>query len=128
MSIRLKFLSAVCVAGVLLAGCGASTTTSHTTRKTHAMTPISGHATVQIRNFMYHPMALTVTAGTKVTFHNDDQTSHTATALNGTFDTGTIKPGRSATVVLRRAGIDKYHCLFHAFMVARIVVVPAGSG
>jgi plastocyanin len=72
---------------------------------------------------MYMPMRLTVKAGAKVTFTNYDQTAHTATSLTHGFDTGTIKPGDNATVILAKPGTYKYHCLFHAFMVATITVV-----
>lgn len=87
--------------------------------------PLSGHATVSIRDFAYHPDHLIVTPGTKITFHNYDQTAHTATALDGAFATGTIEPGHSATIVVHKPGFYRYHCLFHAFMVGSITVVRA---
>jgi plastocyanin len=136
---RLTCLAIVAAACVLLSACGsgggANTATHPTTSKpaTHksmpakTMAPVSGHTTISIRNFMFSPMTLTVTAGTKVSFHNYDQTAHTATAINGGFNTGTVKPGQSVTVTMHKAGTYKYHCLFHAFMVARIVVVSKTS-
>jgi plastocyanin len=112
----------------MLAGCGSSgssagTSTRSAATKTVVAPAISGHTTVAIRNFMYAPMSVTVRAGTRVTFHNYDQTAHTATAIGGGFDTGTIQPGQSATVVLSKPGTYRYHCLFHAFMLATIHVV-----
>jgi plastocyanin len=77
--------------------------------------------TVAIRNFAYAPQTLTVSPGTRVTWVNHDSTAHTATVTGG-FDTGTIAPGRSASVVLSRPGTYHYHCLFHAFMLGTIVV------
>ncbi len=110
-----------------LAGCGGgathATTASLPASEPASTTAISGHTTVAIRNFMFSPMHLTVRVGTRVTFHNYDQTAHTATALDGGFDTGTVKPGTSATVTMTKAGTYRYHCLFHAFMVASITVV-----
>ncbi len=73
--------------------------------------------------FAFKPETLTVRVGTRVTFTNHDQTAHTATALNGTFGTGSINPGKSATIVLKRAGTYSYHCLFHEFMTGTIKVV-----
>jgi plastocyanin len=70
-------------------------------------------------------MHVTVTAGTRVSFHNDDQTAHTATAINQSFDSGTIQPGKTATVTFDKPGTYAYHCLFHAFMTASITVVAA---
>jgi plastocyanin len=55
-----------------------------------------------------------------VTFTNHDQT--TATQSGGAFDTGTIAPGASRTVVLERPGTYTYYCQFHAFMRATVVV------
>lgn len=121
-----------CVA-LMLAGCGsasktsstpATTTATHTTA-THAApapTVASGHVKVSISGYAFHPATITVGAGTKVTFTNHDQTAHTATASGSGFDTGTVKPGRSATVTLRRPGTYPYVCQFHPFMHGTIVV------
>jgi plastocyanin len=128
---RLIPLTATAATSLLVAACGSggAMTSAHTTPGAHGSAPmtkrkpLSGNATVAIRNFMFRPMTLTVTPGTKVTFHNYDQTAHTATAIGGGFNTGTVKPGKSVTVTIRKPGTYRYHCLFHAFMVARITVV-----
>ncbi len=82
----------------------------------------SGHATVQISNFAFSPDRITVKAGTRITWTNHDKTAHTATAINHSFDTGTIAPKASKTVEFKRPGVYKYHCLFHAFMTGTVVV------
>jgi plastocyanin len=102
----------------------AATPTAAATSASTASKPVSGAVTVSIKNYMFMPMSLTVKAGTKVTFHNDDQTTHTATANNGAFDTGNVAPGKSVTVTMTKTGVAKYHCAFHAFMMATITVVP----
>jgi plastocyanin len=79
--------------------------------------------TIAIRAFAYSPAAVTVKAGTRVTWTNHDATAHTATADQGAFDTGTINPGKSHTIDLKRSGTYPYHCSFHAFMTATIKVV-----
>jgi plastocyanin len=38
------------------------------------------------------------------------------------FDTGTLRPRHSATVVLTKPGTYAYYCQFHAFMRATIIV------
>ena len=78
---------------------------------------------VKVYMFAFVPAKLTVKVGTRITFTNHDQTAHTATALNGTFDTGTINPGKSRTIVVKRSGTYAYHCLFHGFMTGTIKVV-----
>jgi plastocyanin len=87
--------------------------------------PASGHVTVPISGYAFHPAKLVVAPGTKVTFANHDQTAHTATAAGSGasgFDSGTIKPGASATVTFRKAGTYAYICQFHAFMHGTVVV------
>jgi plastocyanin len=81
--------------------------------------------TVPISGYAFHPAKLVVAPGTQVTFANHDQTAHTATATGSDasgFDSGTIKPGASATVTFRKAGTYTYICQFHAFMHGTVVV------
>jgi plastocyanin len=82
----------------------------------------SGVAHLTISGYAYQPPRITVRPGTKITFANRDETAHTATSTNTGFDTGTIKPGRSATVTVTKPGTYAYYCQFHAFMHGTIVV------
>jgi plastocyanin len=137
MKAKLSLIAASLVLALTGAACGSASSPATTASvpsssaapatnvKASTSKPLSGHATVAIRNYMFEPMHLTVTAGTKVSFHNDDQTAHTATAINGGFDSGTVEPGKTATVTLKKPGTYAYHCLFHEFMVATVTVVPA---
>jgi plastocyanin len=126
------YAAAVLVAVLTVAGCGGSSphTASTTTPAAPAATPSSsasvapaGATTVNISNYAYGPPALTVKAGTKVTFVNHDATAHTATASSTPgFDTGSIKPNSRATVTLTKPGTYSYICQFHPFMKATITV------
>ena len=89
---------------------------------TKAKARLTGNLKIVISNYSYHPTTINVTAGTKVTFTNDDQTAHTATSTKTGFDTGTVQPGHSATVVLTKPGTYTYYCQFHAFMHGTIIV------
>ncbi|MEO6859075.1 MAG: cupredoxin domain-containing protein [Solirubrobacteraceae bacterium] len=106
------------------AACGSSQSThssQSTTASDHAAAPAAlGH--VVISGYAFHPPAVTVTPGTRLTFTNHDQTSHTATSTGKGFDTGTIPPGASRTVVLTQPGTYTYYCQFHAFMRATVIV------
>lgn len=54
-------------------------------------------ASVSIQNFAFSPGTIQVTAGTTVTWTNNDQTTHTVTADDGSFDSGDVAPAaRSA--------------------------------
>lgn len=82
---------------------------------------------VQIKDFLFEPAAITVPAGTKITFTNQDRAPHTATSgpspeLRGVFDTGNLTKGQSRSVTLAKAGTFAYYCELHAFMKATVIV------
>jgi len=81
----------------------------------------SAAKSVDIKNFAFRPGTLTVGAGTKVVFTNSSGVSHTATRA-GDFNTGRIKPGKSATVHFGQKGTFAYHCTIHSFMRGKVVV------
>ena len=75
---------------------------------------------VGISDFAFHPPKMTVNVGSKVTFSNSDGVTHTATGKG--FDTGDIKPGKSASVTFSKKGTFAYHCTIHPSMHGKIVV------
>ena len=78
---------------------------------------------VSIKNFAYAPADLTVAKGTTVEFTNGDSTNHTATATDASvFDTGTIAPGKTKSIVLDKSGTFAFFCSFHPFMKGTITV------
>ena len=74
---------------------------------------------VEIRGMKFSPAALTVAAGDTVTFTNMDAAPHTATAADGSFDTGRLGKGQSATVTVA-AGEHAYACAIHPSMKASV--------
>lgn len=87
------------------------------------LVPAVGAATgVTIQNFAFAPQAVTVPAGTTITWTNEDSAPHTATALDGAFDTGTLKQGHSSTITFAKAGTFSYICSIHPFMKGTVVV------
>jgi plastocyanin len=81
----------------------------------------SAGKSVDIDNFAYTPATLSVAKGTTVTFTNSSAVTHTATR-GGSFTTGVIKPGKSASVRFSQKGSFAYHCLIHPRMHGKIVV------
>ena len=120
-AVLLPTAAAVVVLVVALALGGSRVTSSPSKASAAVLTGKTAKVKVYMYSFM--PANLTVRVGTRITFTNHDQTAHTATALNGAFGTGTINPGQSKTIVVKRAGTFAYHCLFHAFMTGTIKVV-----
>jgi plastocyanin len=76
---------------------------------------------VEIDDFAYRPPTLRIRRGTRVVFANRDRVPHTATR-RGRFDTGRIRPRRSAAVRFKRRGVYRYICTIHPFMRGKIVV------
>ena len=71
---------------------------------------------VTIAGFAFSPARLDVAVGDTVVFTNSDGAPHTATALDGSFDTGTIKRNKTGEIVITAAGVANYKCNFHPSM------------
>jgi len=78
--------------------------------------------TVTIKNFDYSPMALTVSAGTTVTWHNLDGEPHTVVSVDGLFRSAALDSGESFTFTFTKSGTFKYVCSIHPKMVATVTV------
>jgi plastocyanin len=83
--------------------------------------------TVSIKDFAFNPPNATVAPGTTVTWVNNDQVPHTATANDGTFDSGTLQPGQSYSFAFDEPGTYAYHCNIHPYMTATITVIGASA-
>jgi plastocyanin len=77
---------------------------------------------VEIADYKYAPAVIQVDAGTKVTFTNSDDTKHTATADDSSFDTGDLDQGDSKTITFDQPGEFTYYCRYHPFMKATVEV------
>ena len=83
---------------------------------------------VAIVDFVFSPKTMTINAGDRVRWTNSDTVAHTATASNGSFDTGLIDPGGSASVRFTQAGTYRYICTPHTSMTGTIRVRAASAG
>ena len=77
---------------------------------------------VTIENFTYTPETVRVKAGTVITWTNNDAEAHSASADDGSFDTGLMERGQSASVTLTEPGEYTYHCSLHPNMTGKIIV------
>lgn len=85
------------------------------------------HAIV-IRNFMYSPALVTVTAGSTVSITNTDGAVHTVTSSGApsAFDTKDLRQGVPVTLVVpSRAGDYQFVCSYHPYMTGTLRVVPS---
>lgn len=128
VSTRFSGLLVALVLALPLAACGSSSSaTSSSTSKAAGATsaapaPAAGKLKVSISGFAYQPVTVTAAVGSRITFINHDATAHTATSNKPAFDTGTLKPGQSGTVTLKKPGTYTFYCQFHAFMHGTVIV------
>ena len=78
---------------------------------------------VDIVEFTYQPDPVVVQAGGKVIWQNQDTAPHTATADDGSFDTGTIEKGKIGSESFKEAGTFTYFCEIHPTMHGTVEVV-----
>ena len=98
-----------------------------TTEATESEPAPSGEAAksekVQIVEFTYEPDPVVVQVGGKVTWQNEDSAPHTATADDGSFDTGTIDEGKLGSATFKEPGTFTYFCEIHPTMHGTVEVV-----
>jgi plastocyanin len=81
-----------------------------------------GAASVSIVDFAFDPGSVTVDVGGTVTWTNQGPSAHTATADDGSFDSGTLDAGGTFSFTFNTAGTFSYHCAIHPNMVGTVVV------
>jgi plastocyanin len=114
----------VLAAGALLTACGGQGGDGAAAPRT---APARAVDRVQIKDFLYAPAAVTVPAGTTITFTNSDSAPHTATSgrsprPDSVFDTGTLTKGERKAIRLTRPGTFAYYCAIHPFMKGTVTV------
>jgi LPXTG-motif cell wall-anchored protein len=85
--------------------------------------------TVTVGDNFFTPDSVTINAGDTVTWKNDGLADHNATADDGSFATGNMKPGQSRSETFTQAGNVPYYCTLHGKSVqSGTVKVLAASG
>jgi LPXTG-motif cell wall-anchored protein len=87
--------------------------------------PAAGDPGVAIADFHFSPSTTTIHVGDTITWSNSGPSSHTATATNGSFNTGILKKGHSASHTFTQAGTFAYVCQIHPFMHGTIIVLAS---
>jgi len=83
--------------------------------------------TIQVSMFAFAPGAITVSAGTKVTWTNLDEEPHTVFSLTRAFQSDALDTGQSFSFVFDKPGTYKYVCSIHPHMKGVVVVTPGGG-
>jgi plastocyanin len=81
---------------------------------------------VEIKDNAFSPASLTVSAGSTVTWKNEDPYAHTVT-MQGTngFDSGSLDTGKTFTETFTTPGTYNYVCSIHPSMTGTITVTKS---
>ena len=97
-------------------------------RKDRTAARAAANGSVTISDFRFTPAQITIDQGDTVTWTNDGPTAHSATAPDGSFDTGIFQAGQSRSHTFSDAGTFSYICTPHPNMHGTIVVRASQSG
>jgi plastocyanin len=118
-------------AGVIVAACFSehSTTGPGTGPSATCSLPlgpsVGGSTLVAIRGFAFLPDAITIKAGSSITWLNCEPAgtpSHTTTSDQGVWNSPLLAPGDAFTQTFNTPGTFPYICAVHPFMTASITV------
>jgi hypothetical protein len=79
-------------------------------------------------DLFFSPASSTIAVGDTVTWTNNGQAPHNATADDGSFKTPTLENGQSASHTFNQAGTFSYICTIHPQMKGTIRVLASNSG
>lgn len=80
------------------------------------VTAQGAQVTIRMVNNSFQPANLEVTAGTTVTWLNEDAAPHTATAKDHAWDSGIFNRGQSWSHTFDQPGTYDYYCVVHPGM------------
>jgi plastocyanin len=79
-------------------------------------------ARVVVKEFMFEPTTLKVSAGTTVTWANMDEEPHTVVSDTGVFRSGALDAGDTYSFKFDKPGTYHFTCSIHPRMVGTVVV------
>jgi plastocyanin len=91
-----------------------------------AATPVrADDVEMKIDNFTFNPQQITVKAGTKVIWTNNDDIPHTVTSKTGIFKSKPLDTDDKFSFTFTTPGTYSYFCALHPHMTGSIVVEAA---
>jgi len=133
---RVSFICSVALMAAVACGSGDAGTPSRTpTGPTGPSGPVVPQASlVYISEYSFSPQTTTIKVGSTVTWQNNGQVAHTATADGGLFNSGQLgagmagaygsTEGASFNYTFTATGTFAFHCANHAQMTGTITVTP----
>ncbi|HTX67128.1 MAG TPA: plastocyanin/azurin family copper-binding protein [Opitutaceae bacterium] len=89
--------------------------------------PVATAAVNLPRSYRFDPAAITVPAGTRVTWTNADVFTHSVRLLDLGDTNLVMKPGESVSYTFTQPGVHRYDCAFHGQMMQGTVAVTAAK-
>ena len=118
MKIRL-----IITCGALIASAACSSSSSPMMPSNSSGTPVSiVSGASSLTTTVYSPNPIVLAVGGTATWKNNDSVTHTATANDGTWSSGSIAPGASFSRTFPAAGSFPYRCTIHPGMVGTVTV------
>ena len=77
---------------------------------------------IVVSNFMFHPAILTITAGSTVTWVNEDEEPHTIVSATGLFRSEALDTHASFSFKFDKPGTYLFACSIHPQMTGKILV------
>lgn len=83
---------------------------------------------VEIKNFVFAPSHVDIRAGDSVIWVNTDIAPHTATHVDGAWDTETLEKDETGMITFNESGEYLYFCAYHTHMTGLVRVSPKNGG
>ena len=118
-------ITAFMVCAVFVASCGDDNSSQSDAPAAGSPAAAGASASVVIKDVKFVTTEVRVAPNGTVTFDNQDTQPHTATAdprAPAPFDTDSIAAGARALITFAKVGTYTYHCSFHPFMTATVIV------
>jgi plastocyanin len=86
---------------------------------------------IDIQSFAFVPQLfaktgqLALKAGDRITWINQDIVPHTATASDGSWDTGLIAAGAQVSLQVSKGWQSSYYCIYHPKMRGELVITDS---
>ena len=90
--------------------------------KTSTARPVARIRKTTIKNISYMQPRITIAVGTTIEWTNADPLPHSVTAVDKSFNSGLIQPGKTYRHTFTKAGTFNFYCMPHPFMKGVVVV------
>lgn len=112
----------VCVTVYVLVLALATLVRGTTNSNAQAQEPQTTNAEVKIDNFSFGPVAITVKAGTTVTWTNRDDIPHTVVSDDKLFKSKVLDTDEKFSYTFSKPGTYPYFCSIHPKMTGKVIV------